>query len=85
MLVSAADKLYNASAILQDYRLIGPRVWERFKRGRKEQLWYFRELIRVYQNRCHTWRIVDELKHTVDQLDRVSAGESADDQVSPKH
>jgi len=33
-LISAADKLYNARAILEDYREIGPRVWERFKRGR---------------------------------------------------
>jgi predicted NUDIX family NTP pyrophosphohydrolase len=32
-LISVADKLYNARAILEDYRQIGPRVWERFKRG----------------------------------------------------
>ena len=32
-LISAADKLYNARAILEDYREIGPRVWDRFKRG----------------------------------------------------
>jgi GTP pyrophosphokinase len=42
LLFSAADKLYNARAILEDYRQIGPKVWTRFKRGRKEQLWYFR-------------------------------------------
>jgi hypothetical protein len=43
LLVSAADKLYNARAILEDYRNVGPEVWRRFKRGRKEQLWYFNE------------------------------------------
>jgi (p)ppGpp synthase/HD superfamily hydrolase len=42
-LVSAADKLYNARAILEDYREIGPRVWERFKRGREDQIWYLDE------------------------------------------
>src|ERR1035438_7973254 len=36
-LISAADKLYNARAILEDYRQIGPQVWERFKRGRVDR------------------------------------------------
>src|SRR5580698_4245031 len=43
-LISAADKLYNARAVLEDYRVIGPEVWKRFKRGRNDQLWYFEEL-----------------------------------------
>jgi (p)ppGpp synthase/HD superfamily hydrolase len=52
LLVSVADKLYNARAILEEYRQIGPEVWTRFKRGRKEQLWYFDELIKVYTGKC---------------------------------
>jgi (p)ppGpp synthase/HD superfamily hydrolase len=50
-LISAADKLYNAQSILADYRDCGPRVWERFKRGRDKQLWYFDELIEVFEER----------------------------------
>jgi GTP pyrophosphokinase len=73
LLVSAADKLYNARAILEDYREIGPRIWERFKRGREQQLWYFRELLRVYDEKCGKWRIVEELKRTIAELRRVSA------------
>ena len=50
-LISAADKLYNARTILDDYRKIGPEVWKRFKRGRNDQIWYFRELLKVFK-RC---------------------------------
>ena len=75
LLVSAADKLYNARAILADYRKIGPEVWQRFKRGRCEQLWYFEELIRVFEVTCPKWRIIEELKSTVAELARVSAHE----------
>jgi hypothetical protein len=57
LLVSVADKLYNARAILKEYRQIGSEVWSRFKRGRKHQLWYFDELIKVYEERCSTWQI----------------------------
>jgi (p)ppGpp synthase/HD superfamily hydrolase len=77
LLVSAADKLYNGRAILEDYRNIGPEVWKRFKRGRKAQLWYFDELIKVYNKRCSNWRVVEELKRTVATLAELSAGESS--------
>jgi (p)ppGpp synthase/HD superfamily hydrolase len=76
LLVSAADKLYNAHAILEDYREIGPRLWSRFKRGRKEQLLYFDKLIKIYEQRCPNWRIVSELKRVIGELDQLSSGES---------
>jgi len=76
LLVSVADKLYNARAILEDYRLIGPEVWTRFKRGRKQQLWYFEELIKVFETGCLDWRIVEELKRAVHELAQLSAGEA---------
>jgi (p)ppGpp synthase/HD superfamily hydrolase len=79
LLVSAADKLYNARAILEDYREIGPRLWSRFKRGRKEQLWYFDEIMKVYEQRCPNWRLVDELKRVIGELAQVSAREVIED------
>jgi len=72
LLVSVADKLYNARAILEDYRQIGSEVWSRFKRGRKQQLSYFDELIKVYEANCPEWRIVQELNRTVKELAEIS-------------
>jgi (p)ppGpp synthase/HD superfamily hydrolase len=74
-LISAADKLYNARAILEDYRQIGPRVWERFKRGREDQIWYFDELLKVYKLHGAS-RIVEELRRVVTDLTQISAGEA---------
>ena len=74
-LVSAADKLYNARTILDEYRAIGPRVWERFHRGRDQQMWYFHELIKVFKS-AGTNRIVDELVRVVAELDRITAVEA---------
>jgi (p)ppGpp synthase/HD superfamily hydrolase len=73
-LISAADKLYNARTILDEYRAIGPRVWERFRRGRDLQLWYFLELIKVFKS-VGTNRMVDELERVVAELDHISSGE----------
>jgi (p)ppGpp synthase/HD superfamily hydrolase len=73
-LISAADKLYNARAILADYRKVGPEVWKRFKRGRDDQIRYFRELLKVF-NASEGNRIVAELERVTNELERVSAGE----------
>jgi (p)ppGpp synthase/HD superfamily hydrolase len=73
-LISVADKLYNARAILEDYRDIGPRIWERFKRGRNDQLWYFDELIKVFKS-SGVNRIVVELERVVSELNKMSAKE----------
>jgi len=75
LLVSAADKLYNARSLLEDYRNIGEEVWKRFKRGRREQLWYFDELLKVYEEKCPSWRLVGELKRVVRELTQLSEGE----------
>src|SRR5260370_15637889 len=41
LLAPVPTKRNNAPAILKDTGQIGPEVWSRFKRGRKQQLWYF--------------------------------------------
>ena len=74
-LISVADKIYNARAILEDYREIGPLVWERFKRGRADQVWYFDELLAVYKA-TGTSRIVEEFERVVEELRQISAAET---------
>jgi len=40
-LVAASDKLHNLHSILTDLRAEGPNLWNRFKVGPKDQLWYY--------------------------------------------
>jgi (p)ppGpp synthase/HD superfamily hydrolase len=67
-LISAADKLYNAQTILTDYRRVGDELWKRFKRGSKEQLWYFHELLKIFRESGGN-EIVDELGRVVAELE----------------
>ena len=66
----------QARTMLDEYRSVGARVWDRFKRGREEQLWYFHELAKTFKASGRN-RIVDELERVVAELERVSAGEDA--------
>lgn len=67
LLIAAADKLYNAKAILDDLRKIGPAIWDRFRRGPEQQLWYFNSLLAIFQLRLNS-RIVGQLEDVVSQL-----------------
>ena len=42
LLVSVADKLYNARAILQDYREVAGEIWKQLQRERNEAILVFR-------------------------------------------
>ena len=42
--IVCADKLNNLSSIQEEYIKIGDRVWDRFKKGREEQGWYYQSI-----------------------------------------
>jgi (p)ppGpp synthase/HD superfamily hydrolase len=73
LLVSAADKLYNVRAIVEDFRVEGEKVWERFNRGPDQQLWYYSKILKVFQQRCPDWRLIAELGRAVAALAEVAA------------
>jgi len=71
ILVSLADKLDNARAILRDYRIDGPELWQRFSvHDPQQHLWYYRSLLAVYQARNSTW-LVDELARVLGELENL--------------
>lgn len=75
LLVSLADKLYNARAILDDYRAFGHGLWERFNADEPKgasMLWYYESLVSAYEARPDVpRRLVAELRRTVSQLGKL--------------
>jgi (p)ppGpp synthase/HD superfamily hydrolase len=68
--VSLADKLFNARAILRDYRVCGEDLWKRFGSGRDGQLWYYRELADRFSTLL-PGPMADELSDVVDELEQT--------------
>jgi (p)ppGpp synthase/HD superfamily hydrolase len=66
-LVSAADKLHNARAILADLRVHGPALWDRFNAGGEDVLWYYRSLCDAFAGHGET-ALIDGLRRTVDAI-----------------
>jgi len=59
LLVSAADKLHNARCTLQDLRLHGAVVWERFSGKRDGTLWYYETITAVFRRRLDAPLVTD--------------------------
>lgn len=51
LLVSAADKVHNAGAIVRDLRAVGPEVFDRFSGKRAGTLWYYGALLAALEAR----------------------------------
>lgn len=68
LLVSAADKLHNARAMLRDVRLVGDELFDRFGAPKEEVLGYYRGLRDGFRaSELESW-LVDEMARTVDEL-----------------
>jgi len=70
VLVSCADKLHNARAILSDYREEGEKVWERFNASSEEILWFNRTLANVFLERTEI-PLAKELDRVVLDIERL--------------
>ena len=71
-LVSSADKLDNARAVLGDYRVVGENLWARFKGGKDGTLWYYSELVKAFRE-AGGGLLVDELDRVVKEIHRLAA------------
>ena len=65
--VSAADKFYNARALLRDLRHYGDSAFERFSAPKAKTLWYYRSLV----NEFRAAGVTPMLKLLLDDYDRV--------------
>ena len=77
VLVSLADKLDNARAILRDFRALENEVWQRFSvQDPQLHLWYYRSLLEVFGQSTHSW-MVGELRDVIDALEQAVNCQSA--------
>jgi (p)ppGpp synthase/HD superfamily hydrolase len=67
-LVSAADKLHNARAVLEDYRILGEALWKRFNGGKEGTLWYYRAAVDALR-KAGMSPLIEELDRVVSEIE----------------
>lgn len=87
--VSAADKVHNARAILNDHHEHGDCCFDHFTQKRDGTLWYYRALVNAFHEAAQRRpdprpgldRLLRELERIVDELERRAGGPG----VNPCH
>jgi (p)ppGpp synthase/HD superfamily hydrolase len=74
-LVSLADKVHNARSILSDLIVEGESIWDQFNGGKDGTLWYYRSLVKVFNN-TFKFRLIDEFTRLVAEIEREAAAPS---------
>jgi (p)ppGpp synthase/HD superfamily hydrolase len=70
-LISAADKLHNASTIVRDHAQVGDAIFNRFSASREQTLWYYRAVIAALSHQF-THPILGELGTMVARMHELS-------------
>ncbi len=83
-LVSAADKLHNAQAIVHHLREEGDETWTRFKKGKEGTLWYYRALVAAFRKHGES-PLTDELDRVVTLMEELAAGAGGASSTSPEN
>lgn len=65
--VACADKLHNIRSIIQDYKQVGDKVWDRFNAGKEQQKWYYTKIVESLGSQS-SFPLLEELKREVDSL-----------------
>lgn len=63
--VIVADKLHNLRSIRDDLAVYGEDIWERFNRGKRDQHWYYAEIVKALAPRMSAFRLIGELGQEV--------------------
>lgn len=64
--VTIADKIDNSRSILASHQTMGSKVWQRFNAGQADQVWYYQEAVRAYEEAGFQGPLLDELRRLVE-------------------
>lgn len=73
-LVTAADKLHNARAILADYRAVGEPLWSRFKGKKRGTLRYYRRMVQAL-GAAGSSPLMEELDRVVSEIQHLACAQ----------
>lgn len=70
LMVAAADKIHNLSTTISDFEIHGPGIWKNFSVPIEEQMWFYREVLLVLEDRLESG-IVSEYQEVVKRAKEV--------------
>ena len=74
VIVALADKIYNIADTIENYFLHGPGMWNNFKSGPDQQLWWYRSVLEIGQKRLPDCELNEYLSELIDLFETEVIG-----------
>lgn len=71
LLVATADKIHNMRGLIDEYRVHGETVWEKFRRESGDLIWFYQEAGQVIRERLEH-PLVDEMQKILKDLEGMA-------------
>lgn len=69
IIVSASDKIHNLLSTIEDYKIIGDKIWRRFStKNRDDQIWWYQSILDVITRRNAPRQLTDQLSEMLNWL-----------------
>lgn len=68
LLLACADKLSNLRSLNADFDQVGEAVWQRFKRGKAQQAWYYSEVLNCFEKTLTSYNMYWEVNRLFQRL-----------------
>jgi (p)ppGpp synthase/HD superfamily hydrolase len=66
--VIVADKYHNLKSIQNDLHIHGDTIWQRFKRGKRDQHWYYASIVKALSPRKKEFKVISKLEGVVKEV-----------------
>ena len=71
LLVKSADQLHNMTDMIEDYKIVGDEMFERFSAPKEKQLELYKKLIPDIEKAWPENPLVPELKNALSEIERL--------------
>ena len=69
-MVSIADKIANLHSFFEQYEKEGPKLWQKFNRGKDKKVWFEKEVLKMAKTQ---WKhpLLDEFENLITKLEQT--------------
>jgi (p)ppGpp synthase/HD superfamily hydrolase len=73
VLVSCADKIHNLMSMVEDYKNIGDKLYERFNSNKDQQTWFYESVCKIVKKRHPNLKLTKDLEDLIKEYKILTA------------
>jgi (p)ppGpp synthase/HD superfamily hydrolase len=73
VLVSSADKIHNLMSMVEDYKNVGNKLYERFNSNKDQQIWFYERVCKIVKKRLPNLKLIKDLEELIKEYKTLTA------------